>query len=182
LGNGTLVAYGSWAGSTAEVAEAIAGELRTGGASVDVRPAREVTDLGPYAAVVLGGAVRAGRLHADVARFVARHQAALVGMPVAYFVACLTMKGGTPESRAASDKFLDGLRGRFPDVKPVAVGLFGGALRCDADSLSKLPLGQRLVLTAMKKMAGDYRDWDAIRQWAREVRAKIESTGGQGGR
>jgi menaquinone-dependent protoporphyrinogen oxidase len=177
LGKGILVAYASWAGSTAEVAEAVAGELRAGGSVVDVRPAREVTDLTPYGAVVLGGAVRAGRLHADASRFVARHRDGLVGLPVAYFVACLTMKSDTAESRAASDKFLNGLRERFPEVKPAAVGLFGGALKCDAESLSKLPLGQRLVLTAMKKMAGDYRDWDAIKQWARDVRSTLEAGG-----
>jgi menaquinone-dependent protoporphyrinogen oxidase len=179
LDKGILVAYGSWAGSTAEVAEAVAGELRAGGASVDVRPARDVGDVGPYGAVVLGAAVRAGRLHADAMRFVERHRACLVDMPVAYFVVCLTMKGGTPKSRAASDKFLDALRDRFPAVKPVAVGLFGGAVRCDAESLSKLPLGQRLVLTAMKSAAGDYRDWDAIRQWAREVGPMLAAGGGK---
>lgn len=180
MGKSMLVAYGSWAGSTAEVAEAVAGELRAGGASVDVRPAREVTDLEPYGAVVLGAAVRAGRLHADANRFVARHRAGLAGMRVAYFVVCLTMKAGTPESRTGSDKFLDALRDRFPEVRPVAVGLFGGALRRDAESLSKLPLGQRLVLKAMKSAAGDYRDWEAIRQWAREIRPELQTDGRQG--
>jgi menaquinone-dependent protoporphyrinogen oxidase len=168
-----LVAYGSWAGSTREVAEAIGRELGADGGPVDVRPAGEVADLASYGAVVLGGAVRAGRLHGDATAFVARHRAALARMPVAYFVVCLTMKEATPESRAATSKFLGAWTERFPEVKPVAVGLFGGALVCDGESLAKLPLVQRLVLKAMKSAAGDHRDWNAIRQWARETRPKL---------
>jgi menaquinone-dependent protoporphyrinogen oxidase len=175
-----LVAYASWAGSTAEVAEAVGQELRAGGSSVDVRAAGDVKDVAPYSSVVVGAAVRAGRLHGGATGFVDRHRTALSKLPVAYFVVCLTMKDPTDKNRDMSAGFLKGLTERFPEVRPVSVGLFAGAVRCDEESLSKLPLVQRLVLKAMKKAAGDFRDWNAIRAWARELPARFAADrGGQ---
>jgi len=67
-----LVAYASWCGSTAEVAEAVAQVLREDGDMVEVRPAREVEDVGPYKAVVIGSAARIGKLMPDSVNFVKR--------------------------------------------------------------------------------------------------------------
>ncbi len=60
MGRRILVAYATRAGSTAEVAEVVAGVLRESGAEieVDVRPVREVRVLAGYDAVVLGTAMR----------------------------------------------------------------------------------------------------------------------------
>lgn len=49
-----LVAYSTNAGSTGEVAEAVAGELRKDGTTVDVKRLEEVADISPYQAVVVG--------------------------------------------------------------------------------------------------------------------------------
>ncbi len=57
-----LVAYGTAAGSTAEVAQAIGEEMEKAGAVVDVKPVEEVEDLKGYDAVVVGTAVRAFRI------------------------------------------------------------------------------------------------------------------------
>lgn len=56
-----LVAYGSANGSTEEMAEAVAGVLRRTEITAEVLPARSVTDLDRYGAVVVGGALYAGR-------------------------------------------------------------------------------------------------------------------------
>lgn len=55
-----LVAHGATNGSTEEIAETVADVLRTMGITAEV-PARSVTDLNPYEAVVVGGALYAGR-------------------------------------------------------------------------------------------------------------------------
>src|SRR6185503_10360765 len=54
-----LVAYASKHGGTAEIAEAIAAQLRERGLDVDERPVAEAT-LGDHDAVVLGSAVFVG--------------------------------------------------------------------------------------------------------------------------
>ena len=57
-----LVAYATGAGSTAEVADAIGEVLGAEDVPVDVTHVRQVEDLEPYTAVVVGSSVReAGR-------------------------------------------------------------------------------------------------------------------------
>jgi len=157
-----LVAYATWAGSTAEVALEVAKVLREHGATVEVRPAKEVKDLGPYGAVVLGTAVRMGKLRKDAKQFVERHREALGRMPVAYFLVCLTMKESTEEKCQEAAAFLDPITEM---VQPVDVGLFAGSLE-----VGKLPFYLRM---GMKSMEGDFRDWDAIRAWAKGLGPKL---------
>jgi menaquinone-dependent protoporphyrinogen oxidase len=68
-----LVAYATAAGSTGEAAEEIGKTLRAGGAAVDVRRAKEVTDVSRYGAVVLGTGIRAGQVYNEAAAFVETH-------------------------------------------------------------------------------------------------------------
>jgi len=167
-----LVAYASWAGSTAEVSEAVAGRLRERGFEVDVERAADVGSLDGYSAVLLGTAVRAGRLHRDAPRFVERHRAALTGRPVAYFLVCMTMREDTEENRRTARAFLDPLFEKAPDVRPVGVGLFGGVIP-SGDELRKRPLRQRVLFKVVEKLAGDFRDWDAISAWVGETADKL---------
>jgi menaquinone-dependent protoporphyrinogen oxidase len=160
--SGILIAYATAAGSTAEVAEAIGKALREGGAAVDVRRAKEVDDVSGYGAVVLGSGVRAGRTYAEAGQFLAAHQSALSQMPVAGFVVCLAAKEGTDESCAEAEGYLEAMFAQAPGVEPVSKGIFAGAL-----DYAKLPWLLGVILKLLKKEpGGDYRDWDAIRNWA----------------
>jgi len=176
-----LVAYGTWAGSTAEVAEEIGKTLREAGLSVDVKSARDVDDASAYGGVVVGSGVRAGRLHPHVLKFLKAHGAALSEVPVAYFVVCLSMMKDTADNdpdrlrSAASEEerreamgYLDGARQAAPEVEPVGMGLFGGVM-----DFSKLGVLMRFMMRTMKSPEGDYRDWDAIRAWAREIQPAL---------
>src|SRR5215216_3265146 len=100
-----LVAYATKRESTHEVAEALATRLREHDLDVDVRPAAEVGTLAPYGAVVLGGALYAGRWHRDARRFVSSHSEQLAALPVAVFA--MGPLATEPKDLEASRKQLD---------------------------------------------------------------------------
>jgi menaquinone-dependent protoporphyrinogen oxidase len=160
---GVLLAYATRTGTTQEVAEAIGEALIEKGETVDVRNVKSVESLAPYRAVILGSAIRAGNLMSEALEFVKLNQDTLDQMPVAYFVVCVTLKEDTEENRQAVAAYLNPLREL---VEPVEEGLFAGAI-----DYSKLSLPLRLMMKAMKADEGDWRDWDAIRNWAVSVTA-----------
>lgn len=160
-----LVAYASKCGSTGEVAEAIGEVLCKGGVAADVRLAKGVTDVGSYRAVVTGSAARMGRWLPEAVKFVETHKEALSQMPVAYFTVCLTMADDTEENRREVAAYMDPVREM---VQPLDVGLFAGAL-----DYGKLPLPFRLIMKGMKAEEGDFRDWEAIRAWAADLRPAL---------
>ena len=151
MGKGVLVAYASRCGSTGEIAETIGQALCERGAAADVRLAKEVTDICEYRAVVVGSAVRAGHWLPEAVDFVKAHQEALGGMPMGYFLACLTMMEDTEEARREAAAYLDPVREL---VEPVDVGLFAGAM-----DYGKLPFAFRRMMKAMNSPEGDFRDW-----------------------
>lgn len=81
-----LVAFATKAGSTEEVAAAIADALRKLGNTVDLRRARDVGEpVSGWGCVVLGAPIYSGRWHRDAHRFLRRHRGELEYMPVAIF-------------------------------------------------------------------------------------------------
>ena len=170
MGDKLLIAYTSRAGATVGVAGAVADVLRGEGTEVDVRPSKEVTDLSPYLAVVAGSAIYMGQWMKDTVKFVERHRDALSKIPVAYFAVCLTMKDATEENRYTAAAYLDPVRKKVPEVEPVSVGLFAGAL-----DPSKLSFLFRAIVKKMGAPEGDFRDWEAIRAWAEELAPLLES-------
>ncbi len=163
-----LIAYATRTNTTRGVAEAVGTTLQDPDVVVDVRNVKEIQDVGGYDAVVLGSGIRAGQLYGEVVKFVEKHRARLVDVPVAYFVVCLTMNDPTEENCETVDAYLDPLREQFPEVEPVNVGLFAGAL-----DYNELALPLKMIMRMMKAEAGDYRDWDAIRAWADALRRDL---------
>lgn len=72
-----LVVCASRHGATAGIAERIAAALRATGLQAEARPVTEVRDLGPYDAVVLGGAAHMFHWLKDATAFARRHRAEL---------------------------------------------------------------------------------------------------------
>lgn len=162
-----LIAYASKYGSTAEVAERIGTTLKEAGVQVDVRPVRDVKDLSPYHAVVVGGGVYAGKWHAGATGFVRQHCAKLKSMPVAYFAVAGSLADDTLENR---NKVAAALAPARELVVPVSVGLFAGVI-----DPGKYPFFVRLMFKLVKSKAGDFRNWDQIRTWAKELAASLKS-------
>ncbi len=157
-----LVAYATRYGSTQEVAEAVASELREAGVEVEIRPLREVKSLDDYRAIVVGAALYMYKWHKDAIRFLEQHQNELIGRPVAVFALgpVNEVEKEWDEARGQLDKELE----RFPWLRPVEVKLFGG--RFDPEAL-KFPWN---VVPGLKKLpTNDIRDWTAIRAWGRDL-------------
>jgi menaquinone-dependent protoporphyrinogen oxidase len=160
-----LVAYATRAGSTTEVAQTIARALTAAGAAVDVCPVKEVNDLSPYRAVVLGSPIRMGRWLPEAFAFLKAHQAELSRVPVAYFVTCVTLTSNTVENRRTVDAYLDPARAI---LRPASVGLFAGAL-----DGSKVNFLDRLMIKAIKTPEGDFRKWDEIHLWGESLQTVL---------
>ncbi|NLG98410.1 MAG: flavodoxin [Chloroflexi bacterium] len=161
-----LVGYATRYGSTREVAEAVAEELRGCGLAVDLKPVREVQTLESYRAVVLGAPLLMFHLHKDALRFLKQNRKALTERPVALFalgpVSAPYNEGEWQGSRAQLDRDLASL----PWLAPVSHVVFGGKFD---PALLPFPVNK----LAGKAPATDLRDWEAIRTWASSLAEKI---------
>jgi menaquinone-dependent protoporphyrinogen oxidase len=158
-----LVAYTSRTGSTTEIAQAIGKELEAVGHTVVVSGMKEIDSIEGYRAVVIGSPVYMAAIEKDVALFVSRHRDVLTKIPVAAFavgIAPVDHRVGSVES------VLGKLRAALDPVKPVAVTMFAGRLE-----LARMSFVQRTMTGLMKVLTGDFRDWEAIRAWARGLPA-----------
>jgi len=165
-GEKVLVAYASYCGTTGGVAEAIGQVLCDSGATVDVRLVKNVDDLSTYKAAVIGSATRSSSWWPEAIEFVERNKEELSRKPVAYFLTCLALYKDTEQSRRKARSYMDPVLKAAPHVKPLDMGFFAGVL-----DYSRLNLMYGMIMKSkMKKRGvpeGDFRDWNAIRSWAR---------------
>ena len=157
-----LVVYGTTNGSTAGIAEAVVDTLRKGGLTARALPARSITSVAPYDAVVVGGGLYAGRWHKDARRFVRRHRAELTRRPVWFF-------SSGPLDSSAADRDIPPVRGvRRTMDRLDAQGhiTFGGCLREGAKGRIA-----KMIISSGK--GGDFRDFGVIEEWAKGIAAYL---------
>ena len=160
-----LLAYASRFGSTQEVAETIAANLREAGLEVDLQPMQELKSLDRYDAVVLGAAIYNAKWNAVAHQFVSQYQDALTQLPVAIFT--LGPLSASEAARRNSRRQLDSELAKYPWLKPVAVEIFAGKYDPSKPGLNFF---ERFL------PARDYRKWDAIRTWANELSLQLQHT------
>lgn len=191
-----LVTYATMAGSTAEVAQAVAEEIAKSGLQADVLPLDQVHDLEGYDGVVVGGPMIMGWHRASL-RFLRLNRRTLQRIPLAVFVMAmsLTQTGETsmsdvhvyvdeklpkPPEQAGRLKFKERyarlanylrpiLRAVSP-ARPASIGVFAGRLE-----YGRLKWWAVLfVMLVIQASAGDRRNWSAIRSWAAELPAAFQ--------
>lgn len=196
-GTKILIAYCTNSGSTAEVAEAIRDALVEGKLGAEVRRIEEVGDLSPYAAAIVGGPMILG-WHRKAVRFLRRHREALSRMPTALFFTGMQVTRTGEEERFGLPILLDPrvvreparqghlsfkerfttvghylrpIRRLIPAIRPLGAAFFAGKLDYRALSIPQM----LFVLLAIAARPGDLRNWDLIRDWARELRPRLAS-------
>jgi menaquinone-dependent protoporphyrinogen oxidase len=164
-----LVAYASKHGSTAEIAEAVAAELRERGLGADCVAARAVEDLDPYDAVVLGSAVYMRRWQGDARHFLRAHGKALAERPFWVF------SSGPTGDPAEDDAAWQEPKRTIAKAEKLGVRdhvVFGGRVSPDDGRMAKA------MAEGMPEEYRDRRDWREIRRWAASVAEQLRSPAG----
>jgi menaquinone-dependent protoporphyrinogen oxidase len=166
-----LVTVASKHGSTAAIGEAIAATLKKEGHAVDVLAPPAVRELAPYDAVILGSGVYAGHWIGTAKDFAREHAAELRERPVWLF-----SSGPLGDQPVAENEPID-----LPKLKellaPRGHRVFAGAL-----AREEVGFAERAIISLVHAPYGDFRDWEAISSWAREIahelwHARLEERG-----
>jgi menaquinone-dependent protoporphyrinogen oxidase len=181
-----LVVYGSRHGGTEGIAQRLGDVLRTEGLEADVAAADQAGDVRDADAVVVGSGVYMGSWLNEPLDFIRHHEAELAARPLWLFSSG-PLPGSTAQ-KSVDDPLADALG---PADGPGS----GGRKQIDELSAATHPrdhrvftgafdpadppraISERLVrmMPASKGMlpAGDFRDWNAIDAWAREIAAAL---------
>lgn len=166
-----LVSAASRHGATAEIAEklgvALGDALRERGVGsgdelVAVRPAEQVSSVEDYDAVVLGSAVYMGHWLEPARELAKRHAGALAEMPTWLFSSGPIGDPPRPEEEPVD------VAGILETTRARGHRVFSGKI-----DRRELRFGEKAVMMAFRAPEGDFRDWEAIRAWAREIAADL---------
>ena len=186
-----LIAYSTNTGSTLDVAQVIADELVQKGNNVSVKNISDIDDVKAYDSVLIGAPMILG-WHKKAKQFLHKHRRVLSKKKCAYFCTAVSITkygaeqgSGIPvfidpftakapldvqkmtfrEKYALPENYILPILKQAPDVKPISIALFGGNL-----DMSKLNFFEMIfVMAVIRAQPGDYRNWDAIRQWANNL-------------
>lgn len=168
-----LVSAASKHGATAEIAETIGEALREAlensgneDAVIDVIPPERVSSVEDYDAVVLGSAVYMGRWLESARELANSSAGALAERPTWLFSSGPVGDPPRPSEGEAVDvgEILDSTGARDHRV-------FSGRL-----DKSGLGFAEKAVMVAVRASEGDFRDWEAVREWAQEIAAALLET------
>lgn len=154
-----LVAYGTKHGATAEIAEAVAGELARRGLRVDCLRAEDAGDVGGYDAVVLGSAVYMKRWRRAARSLMSRQSSMLAERPLWVFSSgpC----GENPNPSWAEPRRIVERAERLGAREHV---VFGGRLPLEPRNFI-----ERSMVKNTPPEHRDLRNWDEIRGWAGKI-------------
>ncbi len=158
-----LVVPASKHGGTAEIGRAIATRLRAGGLDVDVAQPEQLHDLSIYGGFVIGSALYLGTWLPSAATFVRAFDTEIRQRPTWLFSSG-PLGPGHPEEPIMEDVLTD----LMETTGAVQHRLFGGRLEID-----RLERTDRFLAEWIGVPEGDYREWDAIEEWAGQIATEL---------
>ncbi|MFX0107025.1 MAG: flavodoxin domain-containing protein [Candidatus Hodarchaeota archaeon] len=169
--NRVLICYGTRYGSAGEIAERIAEIIRERGVQVDVANLKEkkIKDITDYDLVVIGSGIQMGRWTKEPLKFLKKNREVLSQKEVAVYVSCASA-AQPDQCEQAQNLYLEKTMEEFPEISPIALGLFGGLL----DPSRGGRMTRRILETLVKTYTADgepvdrvdLRDWEKIEEWA----------------
>jgi menaquinone-dependent protoporphyrinogen oxidase len=159
----TLIVYASRYGSTKEIAERIASVLKEQGISATLKVAEEVTAIDSYDAVIVGSALYNGTWLPEAKEFLESFQTELAKKDVWVFSSG-PATDDDPVTVLGGWKIPEQFKHILDVIRPQAIVLFSGKI--DA---AKLSSEDYLVSSSLRGVSGDYRNWQTIEGWAREI-------------
>jgi menaquinone-dependent protoporphyrinogen oxidase len=158
-----LVSVASRHGASFEIAEEISATLAASGFATAVLPPDAVTSLDGYDAVILGSSVYVGHWMDSATNLVERFSKEIAAVPVWLFSSGPVGHEPTPEDEPV-------------DVADLVAATGAREHRVFAGQVdrSRLGLGEKVILTAVRAPEGDFRPWDDIRAWAGEIAAALK--------
>lgn len=179
-----LIVYATRYGATAGTSEEIARVLREEGLDVKVVNLKEekVKSISEYDLVIVGSGLQMFRWVGEAEDFLNKFHKELAKKKVAIFVSsmkeALKREGKTEDLEKSWKRFLEDKAVKY-GLYPISMSMFGGVV-----NYNKMNIIARRAMGAIREQlekdgfkedpAGvyDMRDWDEIRQWARELANK----------
>jgi menaquinone-dependent protoporphyrinogen oxidase len=182
-----LIVYGTRYGATETTSEEIAKVLRGQGLEVKVVNVKneKIKDVSPYDLIVVGSGMQMGKWTGEPESFLSQFQKELANKKVAIFVssaaqALIEYEKKTEEVEKNRKQYLEEKAAKY-NLKPISMVILGGVW-----DYNKMNFLFRKTLSNFKpriEAAGyketkpglyDTRDWDFIRNWAKDLAAKIK--------
>ena len=174
--NKVLICYGTRYGTTTEIVQDMSNTARELGAHVDVVHLEKGTPFPnpeEYDLVIVGSGIQAGQWTKRPLKFIEQNLESFSKTKVALFV--VSGYAGDPDKVAeAQTDYLDSMPEKYPGLSPISTALIGGMFEFKKYNLviralvkgivkKQLPPGEEMP----EKI--DFRDWDMIRDWIKEL-------------
>lgn len=162
-----LIAVASKHGSTREIALAITRELQGADIAVDILDlaAGEITNIGGYDAIILGSAIYAGNWLPEAKLFAQKYHDELSRLPVWIFSSG-PLGADNPQPHDDPEK----LAVPMGQVRARDHRVFVGKV-----DPAELGLGERLIVKMVRAPKGDFRDWEEIKGWGRQIATQLHA-------
>lgn len=186
-----LIAYATNSGSTFDVARVVAEEWVLAGHVADVKRCSEIDRLDDYDQVIIGAPMIFG-WHAEALKFARRHRNELAARKTAMFACAMRLTLPDESNPSTPTLVFDpdlverpvksgslSIKERFTSldyyIKPMIKAGPGSHLQSVAFFKGKLEMFRLkwwqalFVMLIVQAPAGDYRNWDLIRSWAKSL-------------